>query len=294
MAGQPDGAALECDVLRLHQRLQHAAKTRAPEVAARSSGRSRSTLIPGSSGLAAWNVIERSQQIVLETPPRLRRKSEHRYSATHRTTPRRSAMRSISLRRQRMVAREGRQIDIKRRTARAMRPATAAGRPARSASSCASRSGVRRLRAGARRSRNVRRRSCAAPEYRAARSGRRPPPRSACSSTSCTRPASPGRDRRILEQRDARTDFGRGVMQTHRHPVAERLRLAGEHAQRRVDAVRRRMQRRIEHDVAARDRILRDAVAGEIERAALAGLPALGRCGSARGWSARAPKGPRG
>ena len=37
------------------------------------------------------------------------------------------------------------------------------------------------------------------------------------------------------------------------------------------------MQLRIEHHVAARDRILADAVAGEIERAALAGRAALGR-----------------
>ena len=67
-------------------------------------------------------------------------------------------------------------------------------------------------------------------------------------------------------------DVGRRMMQPHRHPLRHRLRLGGEHAQRRVDAVGRRVQLRIEHHVAARDRVLGDAVAGEIERAALAGL----------------------
>ena len=67
------------------------------------------------------------------------------------------------------------------------------------------------------------------------------------------------------------------MMQPHRHPLRDRLRLAGEHPQRRVDAVGRRVQLRIEHDVAAHDRILGDAVAGEVERAALARRAALGR-----------------
>ena len=67
------------------------------------------------------------------------------------------------------------------------------------------------------------------------------------------------------------------MMQPHRHPLRQRLLLGGEHAQARVDAIGRRVQVRIEHHVAARDRVLGDAVAGEIERAALPGLAALGR-----------------
>ncbi len=64
-------------------------------------------------------------------------------------------------------------------------------------------------------------------------------------------------------------------MQAHRRPVRERPALAREQPQRRVDALGRRVQRRIEHDVAARDRVPRDAVADEVERAALAGDAAL-------------------
>ena len=67
------------------------------------------------------------------------------------------------------------------------------------------------------------------------------------------------------------------MMQPHGHPLPDRLRLGGEHAQRRVDAVGRRMQLGIEHHVAALDRVLGDALAGEIERAALARLAAFDR-----------------
>ena len=86
-----------------------------------------------------------------------------------------------------------------------------------------------------------------------------------------------GRDRRIAKQHDAGADFGRGVMQPRRHPLRHRLLLAGEQAQGGVDAVGRRMQLGIEHHVAAGDGVLADAVAGEIERAALPGDAALGR-----------------
>ena len=102
------------------------------------------------------------------------------------------------------------------------------------------------------------------------------------------------RDRRVAKQHDARADFGRGVMQPHRHPLRDRLRLGGEQAQGRVDAVGRRVQLGIEHHVAARDGVLADAVAGEIERAALAGDARVRSAGSAHGSSARAPPGPTG
>ena len=81
----------------------------------------------------------------------------------------------------------------------------------------------------------------------------------------------------VAEQHDTGRDIARGVMQPHRHPLRDRLALRGEHAQTRVDAVGRRVQGRIKHDVAARDRVLADAVAGEIERATFARRAALGR-----------------
>ena len=84
------------------------------------------------------------------------------------------------------------------------------------------------------------------------------------------------RYRRIAEQYDARSDFGRRMVQPHGHPLADRLCLGGEHAQRRIDALRRRVQIGMEHEVAAVDRILADRVAREIERAALAAASALG------------------
>ena len=168
---------------------------------------------------------------------------------------RRSA--SISLRRQRAVARERR--SDRRGTARdrAARPAPPPDRSSAWASSCASRSGVRRLRAGARRSRKR-----PPPMVRCAevsRSTKRSPAAAAigCSSTSCTRASLAGRDRLVAKQHDARADFGRGVVQPHRHPLRDRLRLGLEQTRSgRIDAVGRRVQLGIEHHVAAADGIL--------------------------------------
>ena len=64
-----------------------------------------------------------------------------------------------------------------------------------------------------------------------------------------------GQDRRIAEQHDAGTDFGRGVMQAHGHPLAYWLLLGREQPQSRVDPIGRRVQIRIEHDPPAVDRI---------------------------------------
>ena len=85
------------------------------------------------------------------------------------------------------------------------------------------------------------------------------------------------RDGTIAEQHHPRADFGGGMVQTHRHPLGDRPRLRCEHAQRHIDAVRRRVQVGIEHDLTARDGVLGDAVASEIERAAVAGAPHLRR-----------------
>ncbi len=171
------------------------------------------------------------------------------------------------------------EVDIVRRARRAARRARRPDRRSRSASSCASRSGVRRLRAGrAQIEEACRRRWCAAPVV--SRSTKRSPTAAAigCSSTSCTSASRARRDRLVAEQHDARADLGRGVMQPHRHPLRDRLGL-GRRAARSVASMRSvgACSVGIEHDVAARDRVLGDAVAGEIERAALAGLAAFGR-----------------
>ena len=86
-----------------------------------------------------------------------------------------------------------------------------------------------------------------------------------------------GRERRVAEHHDARADFGRGMMQPHRHPCRDRLHLGREQPQLRIDAFRRRVQGGIDHHLATRNGFLADAVAGEIERAALPGDAALGR-----------------
>ena len=53
--------------------------------------------------------------------------------------------------------------------------------------------------------------------------------------------------------------------------------LGRKHAQTRIDSIGRRVQRRIEHDVAARNRIFMDVASTEVKGAAIAGLPDLGR-----------------
>ena len=102
------------------------------------------------------------------------------------------------------------------------------------------------------------------------------------------------RHRLVAEQHDAGADIRGGVVEPHRRPLRERLSLGGEQAERCVDAKRRRMQVRVEHDVAARDRVLGDAFAGKIDGAALACLAALDRAvlgvdrADARGEAGRA------
>ena len=200
-----------------------------------------------------------------------------------------AAMPRASLGRKRAVARESRQVDIERRRVEQRRQAPA-GSASACAASCASRSGVRRLRAGARRSRNL------------------PPPivRWAVVSRSTKRSpaaAAIGPIEHELNQRlrrRARSAHRRAARCAHRprppHDAAApassgRPAWSRSAAARSVASIRvgRRMQRGIEHHVAARDRVLADAVAGEIERAAVASLPALRRRGSARGSSERAP-----
>src|SRR6185503_4889949 len=61
------------------------------------------------------------------------------------------------------------------------------------------------------------------------------------------------------------------------HPLADGSWLGGEQPQRGIDASGRRMQLGIGHHVTAADGVLGDAVAGEIEGAALAADATLGR-----------------
>src|SRR5208282_3883145 len=83
----------------------------------------------------------------------------------------------------------------------------------------------------------------------------------------------PRLDRLIGEEDHMRADLGRRVMQPYRRPLPDRFLLAREHAERGVDAISGRVQRGIENNVAARRRILADALAGEVERAAFTAPP---------------------
>ena len=67
-------------------------------------------------------------------------------------------------------------------------------------------------------------------------------------------PLPAGSDRSVTEQHDARADLGCGMMQPHRHPCRDRLRLRREQPQLRIDAIGRRVQGGIDHDLAAGDR----------------------------------------
>lgn len=89
-------------------------------------------------------------------------------------------------------------------------------------------------------------------------------------------PGVPTRRDRPLQRHDADIRFRAAMMQASGKPFADRLRFGGEHGKLRIDARRGRMQGRIDHHVATRYRLFRNAVAGKIEGAALAGDAALG------------------
>ncbi|KJV32462.1 hypothetical protein VI08_11965 [Luteibacter yeojuensis] len=79
-----------------------------------------------------------------------------------------------------------------------------------------------------------------------------------------------------FEQDDARADIGGGMVQAGREPGRDGARLAGQQAKARVDAVGRRVQRGIQHHVAAAYRIPGDARAGQVERDAVASAALVG------------------
>ena len=90
-----------------------------------------------------------------------------------------------------------------------------------------------------------------------------------------------GRDRFVAEQDNARSDVTRRVVQADRRPLRYRLFLGGKQTEAGVDAVGRRVQVGCENEIAAFDRVLRDAIARKVERAAftrdaLFGRPVLG------------------
>ena len=86
-----------------------------------------------------------------------------------------------------------------------------------------------------------------------------------------------GRNRLIAQENDASADLGGGMMEPHRHPLRDWFRLGCKQPHGRIDPVCRRMQVLIDHHVAARDCILANLVADEIERAAVTGPPLLCR-----------------
>ena len=86
----------------------------------------------------------------------------------------------------------------------------------------------------------------------------------------------PWRDRSDFEQDNPRTHFRRAVVEMDRKPLADRFLFAGQEAQNRVDAFRRRVEVGVEHDITASNRILLDARTCEVERAAVASLRGFG------------------
>src|ERR1700750_2565909 len=67
------------------------------------------------------------------------------------------------------------------------------------------------------------------------------------------------------------------MMEPRRHPLRNRFLFRRQNTKRTVDTLRRTMQNRVEHDVAARYGVLGDAFAREIERTAFARTSALCR-----------------
>ena len=66
-------------------------------------------------------------------------------------------------------------------------------------------------------------------------------------------------------------------MEARRKPLSHRPCLARQQAQPGIDPVGWRMQFGIKHHVAAMDAFFRNAVADQVERAAIAGTPAIRR-----------------
>ena len=79
------------------------------------------------------------------------------------------------------------------------------------------------------------------------------------------------------KQDNARANLRRRVMKADRKPLVDRLLFAGQEPQAGVDAIRRRMEAGVEHEITAANRILLDARTCEVERAAIARLGDL-RC----------------
>ncbi|HWA49189.1 MAG TPA: hypothetical protein VG742_12995 [Dongiaceae bacterium] len=102
------------------------------------------------------------------------------------------------------------------------------------------------------------------------------------------------RDRLVAQHHDAGRHVRRAVMQPHRHPLANRLPLAGQHAEPRIHPAGRCVQGRIQHDIAALYRLLGDVGPCQRQGAALSRAPFLCRAilhmqrADARGQARRA------
>jgi hypothetical protein len=104
-------------------------------------------------------------------------------------------------------------------------------------------------------------------------------------------PLAPGRNRRILKQCYAGPDLGCRMVQANGCPVGERACLGGKDTNPGVNARARRVQFRRQHHIAAYDCGFADALAGEVERAAISRLsplrgPVLGMNGAHAGGKA--------
>ena len=75
----------------------------------------------------------------------------------------------------------------------------------------------------------------------------------------------------FIKKHDACAHFRGRMMQADGKPLAYGLLLAAQQTQPRIDAIGRRVKRRIERHIAAMDGVLGNAVTHEIERAAFAG-----------------------
>ena len=81
-----------------------------------------------------------------------------------------------------------------------------------------------------------------------------------------------------IQDREPRRDTCGADMEVDACQMTQRPILARQQTDTRIDAVSRRMQRRIEHPVAALDPVLCDLGANEVERAALPRRPKLHGC----------------
>ena len=275
VAGQPHPGAVQRNLLAPHKALKNREKCRRRQARLKLQAQPLET-DAGEIGIVGVKALQRRQQAALELQPDRRRQREHAL-ARRCLDDAEAFANGLHLRfGQRAVARERGEIDVMRRDVeqsreRALRVADhmrlQLREPLRRAPFARRRAQIEKFSAAD----GALRGGVAQHEAIACRRRDRP------LEHDLHQRFAAGRDRCVAEQHDAGADFGRGMMQARRHPLRHRLLFGGEQSQAGVDAVGRRMQVGIEHDLAAGNRVLADAVAGQIERAALSGDAVLGR-----------------